>query len=270
MSIIRAPRPQSNFYLLDKKISEDHRLSWAARGVLIFLLGKPDHWVVSTQHLINETASSAKPLGRDAVRGLLAELIGAGYLRRVLSRNDGGKLGGYDYEVSEQWVTPETEKPGPVQPATDLPGPAEPAPADPPLVSTDQKQGLSSSKSPQTPKGGTQGSADAEKKPRSTPAVGINTWLAAVKAKGEKPIPDSDPIFEWADTVGLPHEFLGLAWKEFKRRSANSGKRQSDWRRTFRNCVEGNWYHFWWLNGETYQLTSNGATAKKFHEKEAA
>lgn len=30
MSIIRAPRPEGNFYLLNKSISEDQRLSWAS------------------------------------------------------------------------------------------------------------------------------------------------------------------------------------------------------------------------------------------------
>lgn len=146
MSIIRAPRPESGFYVLDKKISEDKRLSWAARGLLIFLLGKPDHWRVSTQHLINETAESDKPLGRDAVRALMAELIKAGYLRRVLARGEAGKLGGYDYEVSEVWALPEPAEPAPPQPATEKPGPVEPAPANPPLVRTDGKQELICSK----------------------------------------------------------------------------------------------------------------------------
>lgn len=53
MNIRRAPRPKSNFYLLDKRISEDRRLSWAARGLLIPLLGKPDN-LVSIQELTAE------------------------------------------------------------------------------------------------------------------------------------------------------------------------------------------------------------------------
>lgn len=142
MSIIRAPRPDSGFYVLDKTISEDRRLSWAARGLLIFLLGKPDHWRVSTQHLINETVDSGKPLGRDGVRGLIDELIKAGYLRRTLARADAGKLGGYDYEVSEVSATPEPEKPATAQPAPEKPSPAGPSPANPPLVKTDFKQEL--------------------------------------------------------------------------------------------------------------------------------
>lgn len=130
MSIIRAPRPEGNFYLLNKAISEDQRLSWAARGLLVFLLGKPDHWEVSTHHLINQTQEcKGKASGRDAVRGLIRELEQAGYLQITLARSEGGEFGGRCYTVSES-------------PATDYPGPVPPSPANPPLVSIEGKQGL--------------------------------------------------------------------------------------------------------------------------------
>ena len=116
--------------MLNKRISEDARLSWASRGLLVFLLGKPDHWEVSTHHLINQTESClGKPSGRDAVRGLIKELEIAGYLRVSLARAEGGEFGGRSYTVSES-------------PATDYPGPVEPSPANPPLVSIEVKQGL--------------------------------------------------------------------------------------------------------------------------------
>lgn len=130
MSIIRAPRPEGNFYLLNKAISEDRRLSWAARGVLVFLLGKPDHWEVSTHHLINQTKDCiGKVSGRDAIRGVIRELELAGYLQISLERTEGGEFGGRSYTVSES-------------PATDYPGPVEPSPVNPPLVKTDVEQGL--------------------------------------------------------------------------------------------------------------------------------
>ena len=130
MSIIRAPRPEGNFYLLNKAISEDVRLSWAARGLLVFLLGKPDHWEVSTHHLINQTQDCmGKASGRDAVRGLIRELEQAGYLQITLARSEGGEFGGRCYTVSES-------------PATDYPGPVQPSPANHPLVSIEGKQGL--------------------------------------------------------------------------------------------------------------------------------
>lgn len=130
MSIIRAPRPEANFYMLNKAISEDTRLSWAARGLLVFLLGKPDHWEVSTHHLINQTADClGKSSGRDSVRGLIRELEQAGYLQIALERTESGEFGGRSYTVSEV-------------PATEKPGPDEPSPANHPLVSIEGKQVL--------------------------------------------------------------------------------------------------------------------------------
>lgn len=134
MSIIRAPRPEGNFYLLNKGISEDARLSWAARGLLIFLLGKPDHWEISVAHLRGETAKSSKPTGRDGVYGLLQELISAGYVHRSQDRSDTGVLGEIHYLVSES--------PLPDQPYTDSPETAQPYTANPTLVSIEGKQGL--------------------------------------------------------------------------------------------------------------------------------
>lgn len=101
MSIIRAPRPESGFYILDKKISEDKRLSWAARGLLVYLLGKPDHWKVSVAALVKETAGSGKATGRDGVYSILRELEAAGYLVASQARQTSGRFGERDYVVSE-------------------------------------------------------------------------------------------------------------------------------------------------------------------------
>lgn len=129
MSITRAPRPESNFYILDKRISEDNRLSWGARGLLIFLLGKPDSWNVSITHLREETKDTAKPTGRDGVYGLLDELITAGYVIRSQERVDSGGFSSNSYIVHE---APLPEKPDTAEPDT----------ANPTLVSIDSNQGL--------------------------------------------------------------------------------------------------------------------------------
>lgn len=138
--ITRAPRPTSNFYLLDKAISEDKRLSWAARGVLIFLLGKPDHWTVSPAALVNETAKSTRRIGRDGVYAVLKELKEVGYLHTIGNRNDGGTFAGADYMVSE---SPHTAFPDTVvEPHTALPDTVQPDTANPTQVSIDSKQGF--------------------------------------------------------------------------------------------------------------------------------
>lgn len=113
MSIVRAPRPASGFYILDKAISEDPRLGWAARGLLVFLLGKPDHWQVSITHLVNQTREAGKRSGRDAVYSILSELEGAGYITRRPRRAEGGEFTGTEYVVSE---SPRPEKPDTVPP----------------------------------------------------------------------------------------------------------------------------------------------------------
>lgn len=130
MSIRRAPRPASNFYVLDKSISEDKRLSWAARGMLVYLLGKPDHWKVSVAALVNETTGSARQTGRDGVYSLLRELEEAGYLVKSQGRRGGGRFDQNDYVVTE----------------TPAPLPAQPLADEPTQVSTESKQVLNTSK----------------------------------------------------------------------------------------------------------------------------
>lgn len=151
MSIIRAPRPEGNFYLLNKTISEDRRLSWAARGVLVFLLGKPDHWQISVAHLRGETAATVRPTGRDGVYGLLQELISTGYVRRRQDRSDSGVLGAINYLVSE---SPLPEEPYPAAPET-----AQPYTANPTLVSIEGEQGLKKPVMTENPSGSRNGKA---------------------------------------------------------------------------------------------------------------
>ena len=143
MSIIRAPRPETKFYTLDKAISEDERLSWAARGLLIFLLGKPDNWEVSVTHLIKQTSKAiGKSSGRDAVRVIIKELEAAGYMAVDRARNDGGSFNGMAYTVCErpQTENPSMGSPQTENPATAKPAPAKPAPENPPLIKNDLQQ----------------------------------------------------------------------------------------------------------------------------------
>jgi hypothetical protein len=154
MAIRRAPRPDSNFYHLDKTISEDNRLSWAARGVLVFLLGKPDDWEVSVAHLIKQTSKTARHSGRDAILGLLAELEAAGYVSKQPKRSDGqppedgkkkikrGAFCGIDYLVSENGA------PSPISPRPDLTAPVQQAPVNPTQINIDYNQRLKKKQRP--------------------------------------------------------------------------------------------------------------------------
>lgn len=108
----------------------------------------------------------------------------------------------------------------------------------------------------------------------SSSAVCLKTWLQNIKAAGEKPVPEDDSIFEYADQVGIPIEFLRLCWAEFKDQYVNGGrssKRYTDWRQTFRNAVRGNWFRLWALDAEGKAiLTTQGRFAERRHEEKAA
>jgi hypothetical protein len=71
--IIKTPKT-SNFTSIDRRVLEDSRLTWGARGMLAYLLSKPNHWEVRVGHLISES-----PDGRRRVEKMLHELEKFGY-----------------------------------------------------------------------------------------------------------------------------------------------------------------------------------------------
>lgn len=106
MSIKRAPRPETRYVVLNKDITENQRLSWEARGMLAYLLGKPDNWIVSIQNLINETKPAhRKKSARDSIRAIIGELVDLGYMEINQKRTDGA-FDGVDYIVSETPTIP--------------------------------------------------------------------------------------------------------------------------------------------------------------------
>lgn len=92
--------------------------------------------------------------------------------------------------------------------------------------------------------------------------IGIQRFIEERKAEGEQPIQPDDPIFDYVSEAGIPLDFLRLCWVEFVERNIANNKRQKDWRKAFRNCVRGNWYKLWWLDGDTYSLTTTGKQAE--------
>lgn len=119
---------------------------------------------------------------------------------------------------------------------------------------------------PFPPGGGQQGFAEHE--PVQTSGLGplmvFKAWVEECKRDEVKPIPDDDPVFEYADRVGLLEEVLRLHWWEFKRRHMGSAKRNRDWRARFRASVEANAYRLWWFPTEgCCQLTTQGVQANR-------
>lgn len=100
----------------------------------------------------------------------------------------------------------------------------------------------------------------------------ISDWIEQERAANRKLLADDDPLFaSECDKAGLPAEFIGLCWHEFVARHLEAGKRQANWRQTFRNYVRGNWYKLWSMNryGD-YFLTTEGRTAERRHAERSA
>lgn len=84
--IVRSKRPSSHFTVLANDIIRDRRLSWRARGILVYLLSMPDNWKTTSSHLV-----SVGQEGRDSIRGALSELEEIGYLVRQKHQDDRGR-----------------------------------------------------------------------------------------------------------------------------------------------------------------------------------
>ncbi len=78
--IRRGPRPADRFAMIANAALEDDRLTWRARGVLAYLLSRPEGWSTSAERLAGQSPKGKE--GRDAMRAVLAELEAAGYLLR--------------------------------------------------------------------------------------------------------------------------------------------------------------------------------------------
>ncbi|QIQ61295.1 hypothetical protein V039C_0017 [Vibrio phage V039C] len=113
MSIRKVKGLESDFTIVPNQTIND-KLSWSARGMLLYLCSKPDDWEVSIEDLINQTTGSAKRSGRDAVRKIMDELIECGYMRKTQNRTK-GKFDTVDHEVS---FIPFTENPYTAKPST--------------------------------------------------------------------------------------------------------------------------------------------------------
>jgi len=119
-TIIRAPR-RDRFVVMDQRAVEDGRLSWAARGLLCYLLSRPDDWKV----LVNDLRKRGN-LGRDGIYRLLRELRTVGYARFLRLRDKNGRIRGGIYIIREVADSPDPELPDTVLPQTAVPGPANP------------------------------------------------------------------------------------------------------------------------------------------------
>lgn len=91
----RNRKRENPFVQIDKGMLSDEKISWKAKGILAYLLSKPDDWVTYAKDIEKRSTD-----GRDSVNSGIKELIAAGYLERKQLREK-GKFTGYEYSVYE-------------------------------------------------------------------------------------------------------------------------------------------------------------------------
>lgn len=119
--VIRVKKRPSRYVMIDKTFLEDDRLSFKAKGILAYLLSKPDNWKVIVGDLVKRSKD-----GRDSVYTGLKELKECGYYEKNPIRNENGTIVRYESIVFE--VPKEEENPQSLETSllTDFPYTANP------------------------------------------------------------------------------------------------------------------------------------------------
>ena len=97
MSKITRQKRKDNFTVVNNDILQNSKLSWAAKGMLVYLLHLPDGWQINVADLWNRSKN-----GRDATAAIIKELIHAGYVTRTKVKGEKNLFKGYDYTVSDE------------------------------------------------------------------------------------------------------------------------------------------------------------------------
>lgn len=144
-STIHNIRLDSHFTITANSTPEDANLSWAAKGLLWYILSRPHDWSIHTWQLSKIYTGEKKGNKKDAIQEILRELRDAGYIKYTKERNAEGKwvhrYDVYPMRISDfQKKIPERDHPALVNPAiipsTELPSTELP----PPLSSPPEKQ----------------------------------------------------------------------------------------------------------------------------------
>jgi uncharacterized protein YdaU (DUF1376 family) len=94
-------------------------------------------------------------------------------------------------------------------------------------------------------------------------------WLQSLN--GEAPIPKDSAVLKFAESAGIPFDYIRIAWVHFKRTMTEKQKRQKDWRKTFNLYVQKDYLRLWAFNqnNECY-LTTAGKQVLNSLQSEAA
>lgn len=96
MPILRRNKKEYSFTQVDNKIPENKNLSWKAKGILIYLLSRPDNWEFNKSDIIKRATD-----GGHSTDSGLEELKKYGYLKIKKTKDKEGKFNGWIWIVNE-------------------------------------------------------------------------------------------------------------------------------------------------------------------------
>ena len=95
--VIRVQKRPNHFVMIDRGFLENPNLSWKAKGILAYLLSKPDNWKVIVKDLVKHATE-----GKSAIYSGLNELKTHGHYQKVPVRNkDGNRISHWEGTISE-------------------------------------------------------------------------------------------------------------------------------------------------------------------------
>lgn len=95
-SIIRVQKTE-RYSVISNAILEDKRLSYKAKGILVYLLTKPNDWKARIRDISNNSTD-----GRDSVLSGIRELKECGYIEQVKRRDKHGKIFATETVIREE------------------------------------------------------------------------------------------------------------------------------------------------------------------------
>lgn len=114
-TIIKIQKRENPYLQIDKSCVNNEKLSWKAKGMLAYLLSKPDDWQVYLTDLKNKATD-----GMRSVSSGIRELEQHHYIEKKKKRNKKGRFEGWEYLVYEQ---PRCQKGISVRAKTETPKP---------------------------------------------------------------------------------------------------------------------------------------------------
>lgn len=106
MSFIRTQKRENPFVQVDKHVLENDNLSFTAKGLMAYILSKPDDWTIRKVDLIKRSKD-----GKTKIETALLELMANGYLNWYQIREEDGTMGDWVYDVYERpEFNPEADK----------------------------------------------------------------------------------------------------------------------------------------------------------------